>query len=98
PIAVNRRSASSPHHSQRLPRGAKSTETGRRNSLNCIRYPPTCMYATMLHETEDSREGDLRIWWAAKRQPRRYSIYETNAPSPMSHIARATKGMISTYH
>src|SRR5579883_1535635 len=33
PIAVNCTSAGFPHHSQRLPRGAESIETGLRNSL-----------------------------------------------------------------
>src|SRR5258708_25506631 len=37
PIAVNWTSAGFPHHSQRLPRGAVSTETGRLNSFSIIK-------------------------------------------------------------
>src|SRR5579883_2267796 len=40
PMAVSCTTAGWPHHSQTLPAGAKSTETGRRNSFSDMMKPP----------------------------------------------------------
>src|SRR5579875_186950 len=50
-MAVSCCSAGLPHHSQRLPRGAKSTETGRRNSFWDIWYSPTSCWSDVTDQS-----------------------------------------------
>src|SRR5579859_2622999 len=71
PIAVNCCSAGFPHHSQRLPRGAESTEIGRRNSWFGIRvllvragkvetYKPSLQRRYLLSQTGTARLLSVR--------------------------------------
>src|SRR5258708_580576 len=76
PIAVNWTSAGFPHHSQRLPRGTESMETGRLNSFSNIKVSSsvrTAQVQLFLHK----RKGETRIWWStAVENPRRYGKYK----------------------